>query len=239
MNAAVLWYTNKERPRSLRAAGAFAQAAGWQGGNGDGKSAPAPRGAGALFGGMPQEQQQGAHHGDHGTDGADRCVDFFGFRVVFLGLQVIKTGGQDQDTDDGQRDGGEVLPDADGGDEGQGYQHVGLDVEGGDEANDGLQYDGDAAEDDGHPRGVKGQRQQPEDTDQQRKAGEDQEHDILFRTAQLQQRLQLFHGLFHSKALFSIHIWGYGLSSEKKKARLPRKPGCAVTAYWQSAPPPW
>ena len=40
-------------------------------------------------------------------------------------------------------------------------------------ANDGLQYDGDAAEDDGHPRGVKGQRQQPEDTDQQRKAGED------------------------------------------------------------------
>lgn len=79
--------------------------------------------------------------GDHGTDGADRCVDLFGFRVVFLGLQVIKTGGQDQDTDDGQRDGGEVLPDADGGDEGQGYQHVGLDVEGGDEANDGLQYE--------------------------------------------------------------------------------------------------
>ena len=37
--------------------------------------------------------------------------------------------------------GGEVLPDADRGDEGQGYQHVGLDVEGGDEANDGLQYE--------------------------------------------------------------------------------------------------
>lgn len=28
VNAAVLWYTNKERPRSLRAAGAFAQAVG-------------------------------------------------------------------------------------------------------------------------------------------------------------------------------------------------------------------
>lgn len=101
--------------------------------------------------------------------------------------QILQQGAQLHD--EGHLAGGEVLPDADGGDEGQGHQHVGLDVEGGDKTDDGLQNDGDAAENDGHPRGVKGQRQQPEDADQQRKAGEDQKHDVLFRAAQLQQRL--------------------------------------------------
>ena len=44
------------------------------------------------------------------------------------------------------------------GDQGDGDQHVRLDVKGGDQADDGLQDDGHAAQDDGHPGRVEGQR---------------------------------------------------------------------------------
>ena len=44
-----------------------------------------------------------------------------------------------------------VLADDHRGDEGHGDQHVRLDVKGGDQADDGLQDDGHAAQDDGHP----------------------------------------------------------------------------------------
>ena len=47
--------------------------------------------------------------------------------------------------DKGHLAGGEILADADGGDQGQRHQYIRLDVKGGDQPDDGFQDDGNAA----------------------------------------------------------------------------------------------
>ena len=95
--------------------------------------------------------------------------------------------------DEGHLAGGEVLADGHRGDEGQGYQHVRLDVKGGNQADDGLQNDGDAAQDNGYPRHVKGKGPDAQQAQHHGDPGDDQQRNILFDAAQLQQMFQFFH----------------------------------------------
>ena len=67
--------------------------------------------------------------------------------------------------------------------------------------------DGDTAEDDSCPGGVKGQlRQQVEDADKQGDAGEDQAGHGLLHAAPLQKSLQSMDQMAH---ILSLYLWGY------------------------------
>ena len=104
--------------------------------------------------------------------------------------------------DEGHLTGGKVLSDADRGDQRQRHQHVRLDVKGSHKADDGLQHNGNTAQNDGHPRHIKGQRLPLCQTANDCDAGDHQQGDILFDAAKLQQVLQLFHQRVHSYSPF-------------------------------------
>ena len=119
--------------------------------------------------------------------------------------EILQQGAQLHD--EGHLAGGEVLPNDEGGNQGDGHQHVRLDVKGCHQADDCLQDDGDTAEDDSCPGGVKGQlRQQVEDADKQGDAGEDQAGHGLLHAAPLQKSLQSMDQMAH---ILSLYLWGY------------------------------
>ena len=95
--------------------------------------------------------------------------------------------------DEGHFAGGEILADDHRGDEGDGDEHVRLDVKGRDKADDGFEDDGHAAEDDGHPRRVERQRQKVKDADEQRDRGNGQKGYVLARAAPFEEPFQCFH----------------------------------------------
>ena len=129
--------------------------------------------------------------------------ELFDARAGFGDGQVLEQGAELHD--EGHLARGEVLADDDRGDERHGDEHVGLDVKGGDEPDDGLEDYRHATEDYGHPGRVKGQAgSQPEDADKQGNAAQNQANDVLFDSAPLQQGLQLL----HTHPPF-IYLWGY------------------------------
>ena len=95
--------------------------------------------------------------------------------------------------DEGHLAGGKVLADGHRGDQGQGHQHIRLDVKGGDQSDDGLQNDGDTAQDNSDPRYVKGKGLDAEQAQQYGGPGDGQQRNVLFDAAQFQQLLQFFH----------------------------------------------
>ena len=101
--------------------------------------------------------------------------------------------------DEGYLARGEILSDEHRGDQRQGYQHVGLDIKGRDQADERFQHDGNAAEHDGHPCRVKQQGQKVKDTHHQRRTGDGQQHDFLFNAAPLQKSLGFLHQRFHKR----------------------------------------
>ena len=88
---------------------------------------------------------------------------------------------------------GKVLADSDRGQERNGHEHIGLDVKGRDQANNRLQDDRDAAQDDGNPGRVKRQRDQIKDAHEQRYARHGQAGDLAPGAAPCKQGFQFFH----------------------------------------------
>ena len=85
--------------------------------------------------------------------------------------------------DEGHLPGGKDLPDGHRGDEGDGHQHVGLDVKGRDQADDRLQEDGDAAQEDGCPGRVDGKQGGVDQTDRQGQPGQNQKDNVSLHAA--------------------------------------------------------
>ena len=119
--------------------------------------------------------------------------------------------------DEGNLARGEVLPDAHRCDQRKGHQNVRLDVKGRNQADQRFQKDRDAAEDDGHPGRVKGERNQIKDADNERDPGNRQQHDFFFDAAKLQKGLDRFQKRFHTALLLYtyggmpiLYHWGYG-----------------------------
>ena len=106
--------------------------------------------------------------------------------------------------DEGHLPGGKVLPNAHRGDEGQGDQHIRLDVKGRDQADHRLQHDGDPAQDNGDPGRVKGQGEPVKKAGQQRRAPQHQAGHVLSRAPPVQEGFQFFHGYL----LFSVPFAG-------------------------------
>ena len=74
--------------------------------------------------------------------------------------------------------GREILTDDDGGDESDGHQYIGCNVKGSDKANDRFQDNGQAAENDCDPGGIKGERGMGQQARQESKAGNDEKCDV-------------------------------------------------------------
>ena len=81
---------------------------------------------------------------------------------------------------------GKILADGHGSDQCQGHQHIGFDVKGGHQSNDGLQDDGNSAEHNGHPGQIKRQGPYTAQTEHHCDSRDHQQGDILFDAAQLQ-----------------------------------------------------
>ena len=92
--------------------------------------------------------------------------------------------------DEGHLPGGEVFPDDDRGNERQRHQYVGLDVKVRHQADDCLQNNGQAAENDGYPCGIKRKRVQAKKADGQKDAGNAEKCDVPPRAAPRKQRFQ-------------------------------------------------
>ena len=88
--------------------------------------------------------------------------------------------------------GGEVLADGHRRDERERYEHVGLDVELRHQPDDGAQDDGRAAQHDGDPGRVEGQRLGREEAESQRDGRHGQQRDVLFRAASIEQFFESF-----------------------------------------------
>ena len=99
--------------------------------------------------------------------------------------------------------GSEILMQTHRRDQRDGDQHVSFDIEPGDQSDNRLQHDGNAAQYNGDPCRRKGERYIEQRTEQG-DAGDHKQSDVLFRTAQFQERFQLFHTFFHSRCLLSI-----------------------------------
>ena len=91
-----------------------------------------------------------------------------------------------------QHVGGEVLADGHRRDERERYEHVGLDVELRHQPDDGAQDDGRAAQHDGDPGRVEGQRLGREEAESQRDGRHGQQRDVLFRAASIEQFFESF-----------------------------------------------
>ena len=110
---------------------------------------------------------------------------------------------------EGHLTGGKVLADAHRGDQRQGHQHVRLDVKSRHQADDGLQHNGHAAQDDGDPRHIKGEGLPFRQAADHRDAGDHQQRHVLFDAAPLQQPLQFFHQCLHVVSS-PLYRTGYG-----------------------------
>lgn len=121
--------------------------------------------------------------------------------------------------------GGEVLADGHRRDERERYEHVGLDVELRHQPDDGAQDDGRAAQHDGDPGRVEGQRLGREEAESQRDGRHGQQRDVLFRAASIEQFFESFQqGCAHGHRLlhewFSValwYLWGYRYNTARAK----------------------
>ena len=91
--------------------------------------------------------------------------------------------------DEGDLSGRKDLSDADRGDQSQRYQHICFNIESGDQSDHCLQNNWQAAQNDGEPCHVKGERLELKQTANDCDAGNHKESDVLFDPAEFQQVL--------------------------------------------------
>ena len=91
--------------------------------------------------------------------------------------------------DEGDLAGREDLSDADRGDQSQRYQYIRFNIESGDQSDHCLQNNWQAAQNDGEPCHVKGERLELKQTANDCDAGNHKESDALFDPAEFQQVL--------------------------------------------------
>ena len=104
---------------------------------------------------------------------------------------------------------GEILADADRGDQRERNEHVGLDIERRHKADHRLENNWDAAQDDRHPGDVERKGLHLQKAQYQRCAGDAEKYDVALRAAQLEQPFQLFNQSFHVALLYTL--WGMGI----------------------------
>ena len=104
--------------------------------------------------------------------------------------------------DEGHLAGGKNFPNAHRGHQRQRHQHVRLDVKGRHQPDDGLQNNGQAAQHNGDPRQVKGQRLPLQQAGHHRNARNRQQHHVLFDAAQVQKFLQFIRNSLHLRDSF-------------------------------------
>ena len=107
-----------------------------------------------------------------------RRTSFFNACAGFGNSQVLQQRAKLHDK--GNLTGRKILPDTNRSNESKGHQHISFYIKSSDKPNHCLCQDRDAAKNNGNPCRIEWQRKQIKDTDYERKAGNGQEHNILF-----------------------------------------------------------